>query len=138
MNNGLYFPEWSCLLMKRTGWTEFRWEDSWLEWYFFHDCDTWRRVETGPTAHWALVIRRDLGSSSQLGPLFLYQMLCKHFSCRFLYTWTVSGKEKAIEVVFGLENQKESSHHKKKEREAERIKSFLQSGVLLKRIREGL
>lgn len=61
------------------------------------------------------------------------------FSCRFLYTWTVSGKEKAIEVVFGLENQKESSHCKKKrEREAERIKSSLQSGVLLKRIRAGL
>lgn len=43
------------------------------------------------------------------------------FSCRFLYTWTVSEKEKAIEVVFGLENQKESSHcKKKKERERQK------------------
>ena len=34
---------------------------------------------------------------------------------------TVSEKEKAIEVVFGLENQKESSHcKKKKERERQK------------------
>ena len=49
------------------------------------------------------------------------------FSCRFLYTWTVSEKEKAIEVVFGLENQKESSHCKKKKRERGRKNKKLPS-----------
>lgn len=40
-----------------------------------------------------------------------------HFSGRFLYTWAVSEKEKAGEAVFGLENQEESSHLKKRERD---------------------